>query len=141
VKIILKRFMEKRLVPVSSLKVGNFVVIDGAPCKIVEITTSAPGKHGAAKARIVGIGLIDKKKRETIRSTSDTIEAPVIKKKYGQIIMLTEDKAQIMDLETYETIEADIEENLKGKLTEGIEVEYWELMGYYIVKRIRKERI
>ncbi|MGB9674667.1 MAG: translation initiation factor IF-5A, partial [Nanopusillaceae archaeon] len=39
--------------PVSSLKVGHNIIIDGEPCKIVEFEKSKPGKHGSAKARIV----------------------------------------------------------------------------------------
>ena len=36
------------------IKVGRFVLIDGVPCKVVNIETSAPGKHGAAKMRVTG---------------------------------------------------------------------------------------
>jgi translation initiation factor 5A precursor (eIF-5A) len=28
------------------IKTGRFILIDGIPCKVVEIETSAPGKHG-----------------------------------------------------------------------------------------------
>ena len=43
-------------VDVGSLRVGGYMVIDDQPCRIVDITKSKPGKHGAAKARIVAIG-------------------------------------------------------------------------------------
>ena len=48
-----------------SLKIGSYILLPvsdqptGDPCKIVEYDTSKPGKHGAAKARIVGIGIFD----------------------------------------------------------------------------------
>ena len=41
------------------LKVGRFVMIDGIACRVVDIEVSAPGKHGAAKMRITGIGIFD----------------------------------------------------------------------------------
>ena len=47
-----------------SLKIGSYILLPvsdqptGDPCKIVEYDTSKPGKHGAAKARIVGLSLI-----------------------------------------------------------------------------------
>ncbi len=133
--------MATRLVTVNSLKPGSFVMIDGAPCKVLNITTSAPGKHGAAKARIVAIGLIDGKRRETIKGTDDKIEAPVIEKKNGQIIYIQREgdkvKVQVMDMETYETFEAEVDEDIKNKISEGVEVEYWDIMGYKVVKRIR----
>jgi translation initiation factor 5A len=38
---------------------------------------------------------------------------------------------QIMDLETYEYVDAPIpeEEELKSKLAPGVEVEYWRILG------------
>ena len=41
---------------IRTLKVGRYIVIDDEPCKLVEYTTSKPGKHGEAKARMVAIG-------------------------------------------------------------------------------------
>ena len=38
---------------IRTLKVGRYIVIDDEPCKLVEYTTSKPGKHGEAKARMV----------------------------------------------------------------------------------------
>ncbi|PVX24043.1 MAG: translation initiation factor IF-5A, partial [Candidatus Bathyarchaeum sp.] len=38
---------------VGALRVGSYIIIDDAPCKIVSYSKSKPGKHGAAKARIV----------------------------------------------------------------------------------------
>lgn len=133
--------MTTKLVTVNSLKPGSFVIIDGAPCRVLSITTSAPGKHGAAKARIVAIGLIDGKRRETIRGTEDKIEAPVIEKKVGQIIYIQREgekvKVQVMDMESYETFEAEVEEDIADKIVEGKEVEYWDIMGFKVVKRLR----
>ena len=42
---------------VRELKVNRYIVIDDEPSKIIELTTSKPGKHGEAKARIVAIGI------------------------------------------------------------------------------------
>ena len=46
-----------------SLKIGSYILLPvgdqptGEPCRISEYDTSKPGKHGAAKARIVGVGV------------------------------------------------------------------------------------
>ncbi|MEM3606666.1 MAG: translation initiation factor IF-5A, partial [Candidatus Bathyarchaeia archaeon] len=53
-------------VEVGSLKVGQYVIIDGEPCKIVEFEKSKPGKHGSAKARIVGISLFTGQKKSMV---------------------------------------------------------------------------
>ena len=42
----------------------------GNPCRIVEYDTSKPGKHGAAKARIVGEGIFDGQKRPHVGPVS-----------------------------------------------------------------------
>lgn len=52
----------KELTEARTLKEGRYVLIDEEPCTIVNITTSKPGKHGAAKARIEGIGVFDSQK-------------------------------------------------------------------------------
>ncbi|RLF40421.1 MAG: translation initiation factor IF-5A, partial [Thermoplasmata archaeon] len=42
----------KEMAEVRELRVNRYIIIDNEPCKIVSITTSKPGKHGDAKARI-----------------------------------------------------------------------------------------
>ena len=46
-----------RPVDVGELRVGGYMMIEGEPCRIVDIAKSKPGKHGSAKARIVAIGV------------------------------------------------------------------------------------
>ena len=38
-------------VDVGELRVGGYMMIEGEPCRIVDIAKSKPGKHGSAKAR------------------------------------------------------------------------------------------
>ena len=52
-----------KLVGINELQKGNYIVIDGAACKVVDIQVSRPGKHGHAKIRLTGVGLFDDKKR------------------------------------------------------------------------------
>ena len=56
----------KEMTEVRMLKEGKYVLLDDEPCTIVSIATSKPGKHGAAKARIEGIGVFDGQKRSAI---------------------------------------------------------------------------
>ncbi|MEM4865936.1 MAG: translation initiation factor IF-5A, partial [Acidilobaceae archaeon] len=48
------------------LKKGSFIVIDGEPCKIVDMSTAKTGKHGSAKAHVVAIGVFTGQKRTLI---------------------------------------------------------------------------
>ncbi len=116
-------------VEVRELKEGSYIVIDDEPCRIVEFTTSKPGKHGEAKARIVAIGVFDNQKRSVVYPVKHKVKSPIIDKKVGQIISIIGDMAQIMDTSTFETFELPIPEELKGELQQGQEVQYWESMG------------
>jgi len=124
---------------VGELKVGNFVLINGEVCKVVKINVSKSGKHGAAKAKVEAISLKDGKKKMVLKSTADNIEVPIIEKKTGIVMaILSEDVAQVMDNSSYETVEAKIDDELKGKLSEGVEVLYWDMLGEKIIKQIKK---
>ncbi|ASJ02806.1 translation initiation factor IF-5A [Thermococcus profundus] len=134
---------DKTKVQVSKLKPGRYILIDGEPCRIANITVSSPGKHGSAKARIEAVGIFDKKVRSIVKPTSAEVEVPIIDKRVGQIIALTPDTVQLMDMETYETfdvpIETGVEDDIKDQLTEGINVEYWETLGRIKIMKIRGE--
>ncbi len=121
--------MSKKVVEVKTLKVGKYVILDGEPSKIVNISTSSPGKHGSAKARIEAVGIFDNQKRSIVKPVDAKIEIPIIDKRTGQVLAVMGDEVQLMDLETYETFETPIPEELIDKLIEGIEVEYITTMG------------
>lgn len=122
-----------------SLKVGAFVVIDNEPCKIVQLDKSKPGKHGSAKVRIVGIGIFDGVKRTLVAPADARVEVPVVRKFTAQVIAMLPNSVQLMSLEDYSTFEVSIpeEEELKGKLEPGVEVEVWEIMGRKKIMRTR----
>lgn len=111
------------------IKVGRFLLIDGVPCKVVDIETSAPGKHGSAKMRITAIGIFDGQKKTLLQPSHGDVQVPVIKKLRAQVVSVTGDNAQLMDAETYEVYDLKIPEELAGKLQAGSEVEVMEAMG------------
>jgi len=119
-----------------SLKIGSYILLPvsdqptGDPCRITEYDTSKPGKHGSAKARIVGVGIFDGQKRPHVGPVSQQIHLPLIDKRTGQIISIVGPKIQVMDSESFETIDVEIiEEELEGTLQQGNDIEYWNVMG------------
>ncbi|WP_048149513.1 translation initiation factor IF-5A [Palaeococcus ferrophilus] len=134
---------DKTKVQVGKLKPGRYVLIDDEPCRISDITVSSPGKHGSAKARIVAVGIFDKKVRSIVKPTSAEIDVPIIDKRTAQVIALTPDTVQLMDMETYELydvpIETGVEDEIKDQLREGINVEYWETLGRIKVMKLKGE--
>lgn len=107
------------------------MIIDGEPCHIVDITKSKPGKHGSAKARIVALGVFDNVKRQFVKPVEANTDVPIIDKRMGQVFAVNPSGIQIMDLETYEYLDAPYPDDaeLKAKLAAGVEIEYWKIMG------------
>ena len=126
-------------VDLGSCKEGSYILIDGEACRIVEYDKSKPGKHGAAKARVVGIGVFDSVKRSLVSPVSTNVEVPLIEKKTGQIVSMSPTNAQLMDLETFETFDVPLptDEDVKSKLVSGAEVEYWRVMGRTKIMRVK----
>ena len=124
---------------VGSLRVGGYMIIDNEPCRIVDITKSKPGKHGSAKARIVAIGVFDNQKRQFVKPVDSNAEIPIIDKRPGQVFAVNPNGVQIMDLETFEYLDAPFpeEEDLKAKLAPGTEIEYWKIMGRMKIVRAK----
>jgi len=114
----------KQQVEVKDLKEGKYVIIDDEACVIKSITKSKPGKHGAAKARVEAIGLFDGQKRSYIGSVANKIYVPIVERKSAQIISITGNIAQLMDMGDYSTFEIVIPDELKEKVKEGEEVSY-----------------
>ena len=119
----------KELAEVRTLKVGRYMIIDEEPCKIMSISTSKPGKHGEAKARIEAIGIFDGQKRSVVHPVKHKVSVPIIDKRSAQIVSIMGENVQLMDLETYETFEMKITDEFKDMLQPGSEVLYLEALG------------
>jgi len=118
-------------VELGSIKVGSYVMVEGEPCRIVDYAKSKPGKHGSAKARVVAIGVFDGVKRTFVKPVDSQVEVPIIEKRSGQVLAILPSTVQLMDLETYEVLESPHpeDEELKSRLSSGVEVEYWRILG------------
>lgn len=69
-----------------SLKKGAYAMLKGHPCKITDMSTSKAGKHGHAKASVVGNDLFTNKKYEDAFPTSHNVEVPFVTKKEYQLM-------------------------------------------------------
>lgn len=55
-------------------------MLKGFPCKVIEYSTAKPGKHGSAKATMLGFDIFTNKKYEDSDSTDANIGVPVVTK-------------------------------------------------------------
>jgi translation initiation factor 5A len=114
--------MAKKFQQVGTLKIGGYVLIEGFVCKIASIDKSKPGKHGTAKARIVAIDVFGDQKRNLLRSTGMDSEVPIIEKGNAQVVAIMGDTVQLLDDQSYETI--DVKKPKDVQVTSGDIVEY-----------------
>jgi len=124
---------------VGELKEGNYIVIDGEPCRVVDIQKAKTGKHGAAKANVVAVSVFTGSKKTLMAPVDQQVEVPIIEKHVGQILADTGEKLQVMDLNTYETFEMEkpTEADLANKIRPGAEIEYWTIMGRNKIVRVK----
>ena len=60
------------------LKNGSLVMIKGNPCKVTEVSTAKPGKHGSAKVIIKGRDILTSKVYDCTFHSGDMIDAPIV---------------------------------------------------------------
>jgi translation initiation factor 5A len=134
-------------VKVGTIKNGRYIIDPNTEevCLVLSIDHSKPGKHGAAKARMVLQGLFDGKKREFVSSVDKRVNVPVIDKKYASVTNVLENSIQLMDSETFEYFEAgfpddpELTNKIKNNFSEGntFEVEYWKVMDKTKIHAVR----
>lgn len=74
-----------------SVKKGGFCMIKGFPCRVTEYSTAKPGKHGSAKATIVGVDIFTNKKYEDSCPTSATVHIPIVTKAEYEVADIDDD--------------------------------------------------
>lgn len=74
-----------------SIKKGGYCMLKGFPCKVTDYSTAKPGKHGSAKATIVGVDIFTNKKVEDTAPTSATMQVPNVAKTEYEVADISED--------------------------------------------------
>jgi len=128
-----------RPVDLGSLKEGSYIIIDGEPCRIVEVEKSKPGKHGSAKVRLTAISVFTGSKKSFIGTVDTHVEVPIIDKRSAQIVSTTPTTVQLMDLQNFEVTESPIptEPEIQGRMVAGAEVEVWIVLGKSKIMRVK----
>ena len=129
---------EKIFKKAGQLKEGNYIIIEGEPCRIKAIEKSKPGKHVSAKVRITAFGVFDNQKRTFLGPVDADVEVPIIQRSNAQIVAIMGDTVQIMDLKTYDLFNTKKPPEAKG-LKSGVEVEYMRYGDKVAIVRVKSE--
>jgi translation initiation factor 5A len=122
----------------TAAKPGTTILWEEIPCTVRSNDISKTGKHGHAKCRMEVIGIFDGKKRVGVVPGDNKIDVPMVDKRKAQVLSVdsSEDKANIMDLESYETLDLPFKEELKEQLAAEKQVEYWNIEGQKVIMRV-----
>lgn len=123
-------------VEAGKVRKGSYIMIDGEPCEVRGVSKSSPGKHGSAKAKIKARGVFDDKDRHITKPGDTMLMSPDVDKKIGQIVSKEGNIAQVMDMDTYQTEEMELPEDLN--VGEGDEIDYWVIDDRKLVKGLNE---
>ncbi|MHA1695030.1 MAG: translation initiation factor IF-5A [Candidatus Helarchaeota archaeon] len=131
--------MSKNIVEAGSLKPGKYILINNDPFKIISAEKSKPGKHGSARVRFVAVNLYTNKKTSLNFPVDTKVEVPIIDKRTAMVNSIMGDTISLMDMESYNTFELEMptDEEIKSKIKEGVQVEYWDIVGRYHIEKVK----
>ena len=113
----------------SELKKGDYFKHNNEILRLVRKEIVVYGTHSHSKLKLF-VQALDKKGEKTINlHHTDKIEILDIIRKAAQVISKTPEKVQIMDNVSFETLDADADEELINEINEGDEVTFIDLDG------------
>lgn len=127
--------MVLKIINATESRPGTNIIIDGDSYTVKKVDISKTGKHGSSKCRIEAMGMISGQKKIIVVPGHERFEVPMIDKRKGQVLSITMNKASVMDLESFETLDIEIPEELKAEIDANSSVEYWNIEGHKIIKR------
>lgn len=127
------------MVDLKKLKKGNYVIWEGEPCIIKELEFVVYSTHSHTKAKIELQGMFSGKLISTSLPLHEQLQEADITRKCATLISKTKSKLQIMDAVTFETIDADADEELFEQASENDQVTYVQFDKIAKVIEIRKQ--
>ena len=128
--------MALKLINAHGASPGTTLMVEGEAYTVRSNDISKTGKHGASKCRIEAVGVFSGKKKIIAVPGHERFDVPMIEKRKAQVLSVSDDKASVMDLESFETIDMTYIEDLKGQLVVEQQVEYWDIEGKKVIMRI-----
>lgn len=128
--------MVSKVIDATEMRVGTFIMMDGSAFQVKKMDVSKTGKHGHAKVRFEAANVMTGKKKVAVVPGHDKFEVPMILKNQAQVLSVHGENASLMDSETFENFELMIPEDLTGQVTDGVTIEYWDVEGEKLIKRV-----
>ena len=113
----------------TELKRGSYFIHNGKPVQVTRRELVAYGTHSHSKLKLFIKGLSGRGEKTVNMHHTDRVEIVEIIKKVGQVISKTDDKVQIMDNVSYETLDGTAPRDLINELNEGDQVTFIDFNG------------
>ena len=113
----------------SELQRGSYFIYNNEPVMVLRKEVIVVGTHSHSKLKFYIQGLNEKSERSVNFHHTDKVEIVDIVRKLGQIIAKTNNKVQVMDMVSYETLDANAPPELFNELNIGDNVTFIELKG------------
>lgn len=111
------------------LQRGSWIVHEGELLQVKRKENVAYGTHSHSKTKLFLQPLTGGGEKTLTLMHRDKVEETEVIKKTGQIISKFQNKVQIMDPVSYETLDAEVDESLANNLNEGDEVIFIDYNG------------
>ena len=113
----------------TDLEKGNYFIFNNEPVRVIRKEVIVVGTHSHSKLKFYIQGLREKGERTVTFQHSERVEKIEILRKHGQIISKANNKVQLMDTVSYETLDAVLPPEMTDSVTEGDDVTFVELNG------------
>jgi translation initiation factor 5A len=128
--------MAFKLIDAKDMRVGTFIMVENDAYSVKSMDVSKTGKHGHAKVRFEALSLTGGKKKVLVVPGHERFEVPMIDKRKAQVLSVAGENASLMDSESFENFELPISGSLKDEIKDGISIEYWDIEGKKIIKKV-----
>ena len=113
----------------SELERGNYFLVNSEPVRVTRKEVVAFGTHSHSKLKIFYQPLNGGGEKTITLQHADKVEIVEIIRKLGQVISKGNNKVQIMDMVSYETLDATAPSEISNGLNEGDQVTFIDLKG------------
>jgi len=72
-------------------------MIKGNPCKVTEVSTAKPGKHGSAKVILKGRDIFTAKVYECTYHSGDMVDAPIVSRNEYTLLNIDDETLELLD--------------------------------------------
>ena len=113
----------------SELERGNYFIYNNEPVRVLRKEVIVVGTHSHSKLKFYIQGLNERGERTVTFHHTDKVEIVEIIRKQSQIISKSNNKVQLMDMVTYETLDSAVSSELFNELNENDQVTFVNIDG------------